>query len=437
MSYPDVNSDNSGAAAGFDRVNVPIFRDGEIRNFHIFLPTNSATEAYLEVAKTESQEQLTESIQSRAKPSPRPFAGKNDEPDLSSERKRLNDKAIVQSAFRDGSTFQVYEWDEPLKLIENLSSSTSDRDTKQKHTELFARIKAKGNYRDIRMPLSHEYALEKLESLRESQPHFSAVIDFLREHLLLTEARGVYSYAAPMPILLYGEPGVGKTYFTQKLAKVLNQIVRRQAFDSSTTDSALTGSDKHWSNSTYGIIFDLICLGESANPIVLLDEIDKANGASTYGYRDPLAPLHTLLEPITSSKVRDSSVGLEFDASRIFYVATANDPHRVPASLRSRFIEFHIQSPRGEHALKVAQAIAETVFNEMDLPRFESVSLAVVKLIAHLTPREQCQALKRAFAAAVSDRRSCIDRLDLPLDVLVDDIDADASGGSEAPQFIH
>ena len=238
------------------------------------------------------------------------------------------------------------------------------------------------------------------------------------------------------PILLFGEPGVGKTHFTQVLAGALNTKIRRQAFDTATTDAALMGSDKHWSNTTFGIIFELICLGDCANPIVLLDEIDKVSVGSTYGYRDPLAPLHSLLEPITSSKVRDSSVGIEFNASHIFYVATANDPTRGPMSLRSRFVEFHIEPPAGAHALQVARVIATAVYDEMGLPEFKPVQPQLVKLIAHLSAREQGQVLRRAFASAIANGRTSLERLDLPPEVLIDDL-GDAGERDSQSNYFH
>ena len=67
----------------------------------------------------------------------------------------------------------------------------------------------------------------------------------------------------------------------------------------------MLGSERRWSSMQPGILFDLVCLGTHANPIVILDEIDKGGSQRQW---DPLAPLHTLLEPSTASKVRDISV---------------------------------------------------------------------------------------------------------------------------------
>jgi ATP-dependent Lon protease len=323
----------------------------------------------------------------------------------------------------------VYDWHEPLKLIES-KSLTPDTDSHERNDQIFKKLKQKGHLRKLAQPVDLNEALSALETLRQSQPHFTAVVDLVRQEMVMSLKRN-----RPLklpPILLNGDPGVGKTFFTQALAGLLNMPIRRHSFDSSTTESALTGSDKHWSNTSYGLVFETVCMGEFANAIVLLDELDKAS--HTYN-QNPTAPLHTLLEPITSSQVTDISVCLNFNASHLNWIATANNPARIAAPLRSRFIEFDIQLPTGEQALQVARTVADAVYKEMDLMDFEPVPASIVKLIAHLVPREQGQVLRRAFAGAVDNNRDHITRMDLPADVLIDDIDA--TGGNATPTFLH
>lgn len=437
---------------GFGLARVVAYCEGEIFDFKILLPFGNAMSEHLNQRKTEAyaerdRQELIQSTKrwamSEAKesknhqisqsPSTSIAAKKIGDLDPVAERQALDTRNDEDQLLNDPGRVPVYTWDEPMKLIENVRSATADREVLARNAELFKRLKIKGNLRQIASHVDPIDQLANLEAILRSQPHFCAVIDLVRQQILLSKAQG-----KPLrlpPILLYGEPGVGKTHFTQVLAGALNTTIRRQSFDASTTAAALMGSDKHWSNSTFGLIFELICLGECANPVVLLDEIDKANSGSAYSYMDPLTPLHSLLEPITSAKVRDSSVGLEFDASWIIYVATANDPTRVPMSLRSRFVEFHIEPPTGAHALQVAQVIAVAVHDEMALPGFEPIHPQLVKLIAHLSAREQGQVLRRAFASAIANGRTSIDRLDLPPELLLDDQVEPGEDGPETNYF--
>ena len=148
-----------------------------------------------------------------------------------------------------------------------------------------------------------------------------------------------------------------------------------------------------------------------ANPIILLDEIDKA---SKRREGDPRASLHSLLETVTSERVRDISLDFEFNASRVIWIATANELDRIPSSLRSRFQEFWIEQPTGAQALQMAEVVALEVHYLMELPDFDPPTRQLVHYIAHLSAREQIQALKRAYAAAKVDGRHQIALSDLP-----------------------
>ena len=65
-------------------------------------------------------------------------------------------------------------------------------------------------------------------------------------------------------------------------------------------------------------------MGECANPVILLDELDKSTFDGGSDRLDPLSQLHAVLEPETSHQTLDVSVNIEFDASLVTYIATAN-----------------------------------------------------------------------------------------------------------------
>lgn len=229
------------------------------------------------------------------------------------------------------------------------------------------------------------------------------------------------------PILLSGPPGVGKTRFTEELGMLLGIPVRRQAFDNAQSGTALTGSDRHWGNTHFGLVFELLAMGDVANPVVLLDEIDKCSNSRYGGH--PLASLHSLLEPGTASRVKDLSTGMELNAKHILWIATANDPALIENSLRSRFTEFWIEHPTGEGALNMALSVAREVHCNLGLDDMAMPSRRVIAAVAHLTAREQMSALQKAFAAAVSEDRDQIEITDLPADVREDLAEEDPKGG--------
>jgi ATP-dependent Lon protease len=311
--------------------------------------------------------------------------------------------------------YPVYQFDAPGKLFARSGLNTPDKDVRKRDDEIHRKMIASTLLRDIAMPKDMAQALD---ALRFSQPHFGAVIDLIRGQLLLGE-RTNKTVRIP-PILLDGAPGLGKTHFAMELAKALGTTIKRVSFDSAVTSATLMGSERRWSNTQFGAVFELICLGQYANPIIVLDEVDKIDSLRDW---NPLAPLHTLLEPSTAKCVRDISVDFEFDASLITWIATSNRKRLLPESLRSRFREFEIVKPSAQEAIQLATAVVAKSFADMQLADFERPDKQWVVSLAHLTAREIIQAMEQALASAVDQGRNRLTLADLPADVRADDVD--------------
>jgi len=311
------------------------------------------------------------------------------------------------------SQVPVYVWDEPLKLLGQAGPSTADRHLSARDKDVYERLKDLGAFRTISHRDTYAATLDALGELGLQQPHFREVIEFIRARIVL--ARDAANPVVLPPILLVGPPGVGKTHFTLALAKAMERPIERHSFDAAYTGSALMGSDRHWANTRTGLVFNTICLGESADPIILLDELDKADTGSR---NNALGPLHSLLEPVTARDVVDISVGIRFDASHVFWIATANELRHIPEPIQSRFRIFNLQAPTAGQALDLARAVASSVHKRF--PTFEVPHRHLATLVAHLTPREQIQALEQAFASAATNGRRHLVRQDLPADVLQD-----------------
>lgn len=350
---------------------------------------------------------------------------------------------------------QVYTKESVEKFRSKAAATTAERDFKRRDEELAKKLTAGGLYRKIGLPAVSENAaasrparaskpkfprgnfskprplgyLSKVElreqrltqlnqlqaassaldGLRIVYPHFSEVIDFVSQHFALG-SQSQASFSLP-PILLNGEPGLGKTHFAFALSEVLGTSFRRVSFDTPVTASTLMGSDRKWSNSQYGLLFELVCLGQFANPIIVLDEIDKAVGERN---ANPLEPLHSLLEPTTSTKVRDVSVDFEFDASLVVWIATANNSRWLSPAIRSRFREFDIQRPDAAGALMSANAVLKTSFEALKLVDFAAPDRAFAVAVAHLTSREVIQVFQQAVANAIVKGKRSVSPDDLP-----------------------
>ncbi|MDR6861439.1 AAA family ATPase [Variovorax guangxiensis] len=310
----------------------------------------------------------------------------------------------------------VLKAEEVLRVLAK-TATVRNRDEHKRELELMEKVKSLGALRDVANPARHpERWARTVASLRASHPHFLVVTDFVVEHVALS-----MSSRGPLwipPIHIWGPPGIGKSHYANDLALALGAPLRRQSMENAQTTSLLLGTERHWSTACPGAVFDEIVLGRFANPIFLIDELDKAPTSSTY---DPLRPLHSLLEPLTASTIRDAALDITFDASLAIYIAASNDPTKIPESLRSRFSEFEIPVPRGEQALQVAQVVATRTVEKLSVPDFLPPEPRLAYQLAHLTPRAIRKAIQRAVARAIVNDRRYLKPSDLPADVLDDD----------------
>lgn len=349
-------------------------------------------------------------------PGQRHLAGK--EFDLETERVLL-EKQFSETPVRDGlgelNRVQIMDWKEPLKLITASDVRTPDRDTRTRDQGLYRKLRDLGAYRQIAGHSELVQSIESLQKMRSTHPNFTPVIDFVEGQLRL--AIDVGRPLIIPPILLGGPPGVGKTHFTLALAEALSRPMLRHSFDASPTASSLMGSARNWSNTTTGLVFDHVCLGARADPVILLDELDKAVNATKES--KPLDPLHSLLEPVSACAVTDISAAITFNASYVTWIATANDLWHLPAPILSRFRVFHIQSPTAAQALEQARSVAESVHARFNT--FEPPAKRITVLLAHLTPRQQIQVLEHAYANALVHGRRKILVPDLPVELRPED----------------
>jgi ATP-dependent Lon protease len=180
------------------------------------------------------------------------------------------------------------------------------------------------------------------------------------------------------------------------------------------SNSQLAGSDEFWANSKPGAILELLVEGDWANPVVYVDEIDKASGGAHY---DPLAALYGLLEPGTAKAFHDLSMpGIALDASRIFWILTCNATDTIPEPIMSRIRRFDVACPTPEQAARILQNIYEQIQLELNLALpMAPLSQDVVALLARVSPRRQKQLLREAIGRALLGGRTAILCSDLRL----------------------
>jgi len=281
---------------------------------------------------------------------------------------------------------------------------SADTDVNQRRRRLLEKLQALGPDRRVAVPVNGQQALDELEA---ALPNFREPIRSIRSALALAQATKTPPRIAPQ--LLLGPPGLGKTFFSHRVAELFGATHGSVQFDQPSGGVHLAGSDAYWGNSRTGMLFNLICLGEVANPVILLDEVDKAcSGSGRANEVDALAQLHGALERETAQRMVDASVDVEFDASLVTYIGTANSLRGLEAPILSRMEVFTIAQPDKWEAVSIARAIAQGILQRLGLEGRLSFERQALYLLAHLSPRHMTRAAEKAVAAAVAEGRECV-----------------------------
>jgi ATP-dependent Lon protease len=234
-----------------------------------------------------------------------------------------------------------------------------------------------------------------VDDLYDASPNFKAVIDDLRKFLALAVAGDEAVQFTPM--LLLGEPGLGKTYFAKQLAHALATGYEFVSMSSLTAGWVLTGASAQWHNARPGKVAQTLIEGDYANPVVVLDEVDKAGGDARY---DPMGALYTLLERDTAVHFKDEFIDVDMDASHILWVATANDESAIPEPILNRMNVYAIERPDLEGSRKIALAVYREILEQHRWPFPPEPSQSVLERLATIPPRDMRKLLLDAFGTA-------------------------------------
>ena len=200
------------------------------------------------------------------------------------------------------------------------------------------------------------------------------------------------------PLLLLGEPGIGKTFLATQLAEVLGVPCEKVTAGGAQGGFQLSGSDSSWNGSKPGAVFELLARSPSASPVLVIDEVEKIGSDARY----PMMPvLLDLLDAGTAKSFRDDYFGMQFDASHLVVVLTANSIKDVPAPLLSRVEVFTVPQPEPEQRLRIIRQLVESLNRKtgMQIDLVDSGAAQLAEKVADL--RQLNRQVTTAFAKVI------------------------------------
>mgnify|MGYP000476045312 CR=1 FL=1 len=331
-----------------------------------------------------------------------------------------------------------YDLDEQQKeyflkqQIKNIREELGEGNASPEKKEILEKAKQKNWSEETAKIFKKEIA--KLDTLNQQSPDYSIQIGFLQtmvdlpwnsytqDDLSLTRAKRILNHdhygmekvkerileylavrslkgGMQSPILcLYGPPGVGKTSLGKSIAKAMKRKYVRMSLGGLHDEAEIRGHRRTYIGAMPGRIVKNILKAGSSNPVFILDEIDKVSANNHQG--DPASALLEVLDPEQNNTFHDNYLDVDYDLSKVLFIATANDISSIPRPLLDRMELIEVGGYITEEKIEIAKRhlIPKELENtglDKFTPKVSFNKAAIEGIIEHYTRESGVRQLKK------------------------------------------